>query len=73
MPKIVGGELEFIPSAREAFMKLCSSSDMYLVCTVSQEEHAQSLRDFLEREGLYTAGLDKRVSSSRHLLILIFF
>ena len=57
-----GSQLEFLPGALDAFKELCGSSDVYLVTTVSDEAHASTVRELMERAGLHDAGLDRRVS-----------
>jgi len=53
---------EFLPTARDAFVELCRSNDVYLVVTVSDElTHVPAVRKLLEESGLHEAGLlDRR-------------
>jgi hypothetical protein len=56
-----GSVLEFLPGALEAFKELCGANDVYLVTTVSEDGHASTVRELMEREGMHEAGLDSRV------------
>jgi len=56
----LGTTIEFLPTARDAFVELCRSYDMYLVTTVSDKKQVDQVREFLEQSGLHDEGLDRR-------------
>merc|ERR1712196_144489 len=42
----LGATMDFLPGARDALVELCRTNDVYFVATVSDEKHADAVRQF---------------------------